>query len=161
MASFGNLMSGFWGAGSAGLAGPIGVCATGIGASFGEGVCRSDFSVACPVESASPGFLATILSTLPPRTGIFLGAPPAGAKWSSRRTAAAPPAAAIRPAIEPVPGGRPPTGRVNFVASMCALTVAASSSVKLASADPFPVIPICVQISTRALFSIFSSLARV
>ena len=43
---------------------------------------------------------------------------------------------------------------------MYALSLAASSSVRLASADPFPVIPALVQISTRILLSIFSSLAK-
>ena len=44
--------------------------------------------------------------------------------------------------------------------AMNALRRTTSSSVKLASAEPFPVIPARVQISTNFLLSIWSSLAR-
>jgi hypothetical protein len=49
--------------------------------------------------------------------------------------------------------GRPPP-------LMNVFSVAISSSVRLASADPFPLIPARVQISTNFLLSIFSSLAN-
>ncbi len=56
--------------------------------------------------------------------------------------------------------GRSATRCTDLPASMKAVTLVISSSVKLASAEPFPVTPALVQMSTSTLLSSFSCFAN-